>query len=211
MDKYHLPASHVRERIRQLRAHRIHAGEVPDLLRRHRRGDIHRGDIRATERLIEGFEFLVWKQYRWLEHHRNLWLRDRADEVLGQIYLDLCEAIGWLKTNEVPPSGVKGYIMAHLFHSHRHDYRNIVAEDVRPGENVLDILMNDTAMEEFRLRRKENEMFDDLNPETPCDEGLVEALRTIASGTRKLADCLELRGLRHDVIRKRVFRPRKQA
>ncbi|MGQ0633421.1 MAG: hypothetical protein ACT4QC_02325 [Planctomycetaceae bacterium] len=159
----------------------------------------------ATDALIEGFEFLVWQQYRWLEHNRNLWLRDRADEVLGQLFIDLCEAVEWLGTNTVPASGIKAHIRANLYHSHRHDYREAVKyEHSTPGDGMTEPLLKRLSMMNFQRDRQREAMadaLDSLRPDTPRDSEIVEALRDIAKGTRKLADCLELRGLRHDRLK----------
>ena len=204
----HLPVSHVSERIRKLMIapRRIHAGELPEILRQHRSGD-----RRATRRLIRGFEFLLWKQYRYLAHHRNAWLQDRADEILGQLYLDLCDAVRWLKQNDVPASGIKGHIWGNLMQSHRHDYRQTKTDHKTPGDNLMEPALRELGMTEYRSERQRHNMLDDelAEPASDRNAGIVEALRSISDGTKKLADCIELRGLRHDIIKKRALRVRR--
>src|SRR5579872_468909 len=157
MDRYRLPVSHVSERIRKLMFAplRIHAGDLPELLREHRKGE-----RQATMRLIRGFEFLLWKQFRFLEHHWNPWLQDRADEILGQLFLDLCDAVRWLKENDVPASGIKGHIWGNLLQSHKHDYRETKTDDTTPGDNVMEPALHELGMAEYCSERQRRNKLD---------------------------------------------------
>lgn len=114
-----LPKDQIAAAIADAELARIPAADLPATLDRHRAGDDD-----AARRLVAGFNYLIWRQYR---RHRPS-QRISGDDLLGLLLVDLATAVDRLRRNDAEP---EDYIEAHLRRT-VHRFAAEEADDIAP-------------------------------------------------------------------------------
>jgi hypothetical protein len=105
---------------------------LAELLQRHRGSGGK--DTAVAKELLDAFAYLAYRKYATAQAHGT----KNADDLLGELFLDLGTCIERLAENDVAPEKVESYIKGELYHSRQHLYEKDTISLSPPASTVAD-------------------------------------------------------------------------